>query len=240
MRAIILEDEQLATKRLVRMLEEVAPSMEILESFQTVEDTASYLLNVDDIDLIFLDIHVADGNSFELFHLVDVNCKVIFITAYDEYAIDAFRKNAIDYLLKPLKKDQLAEAISRAKEVSISSIPAIPSEYKSRIIVKFLSKLNSIKTSDIAYIFSKNKISYIYTTDGARYPSDYKLQDLTEMLDPKFFFRVNRQFLVHIDSISQIQRHQASRVKLELNPPINEQIVISTDKTPLFREWLDR
>ena len=240
MKAVILEDEQLATNRLVRMIREVAPDVEVIASFQTVEDTANFLLSAKQIDLLFLDIHVADGKSFELFQLVDVKSKVIFVTAYDKYAIDAFRKNATDYLLKPLKKDQLAEAINRATPLNPKIFSDMPSEFKRRIVIRFLSKLHSIKTADIAYIFSRNKISYIYTNNGERYPSDYKLQELEEMLNPDLFFRVNRQFIVQIDAIEQIQRHQASRVKLVLVPAIDEQIVISTDKTPMFKDWLDR
>ena len=240
MKAIILEDEKLATNRLKRMLTEVAPDIEVLAAFETVEDTARFLLSNTGIDLLFLDIHVADGKSFELFDLVDVKGSVIFITAYDQYAIDAFRKNAIDYLLKPIKKEQLIEAITRATPVETTLLSEIPSEFKSRILIRFLSKLNSIKVSEISYFFSKNKISYFYTRDGKRYPSDYKMQDLEKMLDPKFFFRVNRQFIIHIDSISQIKKHQASRLKILLSPAISENIVISTDKTPIFREWIDR
>lgn len=240
MKAIILEDEYIATSRLKRMLKEVAPDIEVIANFETVEETALFLQTDTEVDLLFLDIHVADGISFELFHLVDVKSKVIFITAYDQYAIEAFRKNATDYLLKPIKKEQLAESIHRATPINTSFIAEMPNEYKSRIIIRFLSKIHSIKVSELAYIFSKNKISYIYTKNGERYPSDYKLQDLEKMLDPKFFFRVNRQFIVHIDSISQIHKHQASRVKINLTPTIDESIVISTDKTPLFRKWIDR
>ena len=240
MKAIILEDEHIATSRLKRMLKEVAPDVEVIANFETIEETAVFLQANTEVDLIFLDVHVADGISFELFHLVDVKSKVIFITAYDQYAIQAFRKNATDYLLKPIKKEQLAESIHRATPINSNLIADLPSEYKSRIVIRFLSKIHSIKVSELAYVFSKNKISYVYTVNGERYPSDYKLQDLEQMLDQKYFFRVNRQFIVHIDSIYQIHKHQASRVKIVLSPAIDETIVISTDKTPLFREWIDR
>lgn len=240
MKAIILEDEHLAANRLKRMINEVAPDIEVVATFETVEETASFLINHPEIDLAFLDIHVADGNSFELFRIINVTVKVIFITAYDQYAIEAFRKNATDYLLKPLKKEHLAEAIVKATLVNPSLLADVQSEYKKRIIIQFLSKLHSIKTEEIAYIFSKHKVSYFYTKDGKRYPSDYKLQDLEEILDPKLFFRANRQFIIHIDAIKSMSKHQASRVKIKLNPSIDEVIVISTDKTPLFKQWLDR
>jgi two-component system, LytTR family, response regulator LytT len=240
MKAIILEDEQLAANRLKRMINEVAPDIKVIATFETIEDTAAYLLNNTDTDLVFLDIHVADGNSFELFRIMDVKSNVIFTTAYDQYAIDAFRTNAIDYLLKPLKKDQLAEAIAKAKPVTRNLLTGFPSRYKKRIVIQFMSKLHSIKTEDIAYIFSKNKVSYFYTKEGQRYPSDFKLQDLEELLDPQSFFRANRQFIINIDAVVGIAKHQASRVKITLVPPIDENIVISTDKTPIFKEWLER
>ncbi len=240
MKAVILEDEQLAAKRLKRLINEVAPDIKIVSTFETVLDTANYLLNNTDVDILFLDIHVADGNSFELFRIIDVKSSVIFTTAYDKYAIEAFRKNATDYLLKPLKKIQLAEAIAKATPINPQLLKDIPSEYKKRIVIQFLSKLYSIKTEDIAYIYSRNKVSYFYTKDGLRYPSDYKLQDLEDLLDAIFFFRVNRQFIINIDAIDNITKHKASRVKITVNPPIEDDIVISTDKTPQFKEWLDR
>lgn len=242
MKAIILEDEIIASNRLKRMINEIDEEIEVLAAFTSIQDTASFLLELEEQpDILFLDIHVVDGNSFELFNILDINSKVIFTTAYDEYAVEAFRKNAIDYLLKPIKKDQLKEAIKRAKP-GTEIKEAIPAEegYKSRILIKFGSKIKSVKTEDIAYIFSQNKISYFYTHSGDRVPSDYKLQDLEEMLDPDLFFRLNRQFIAYIDSISKISTHNASRLKIELTPPIDEKIVVSTEKTRIFKKWIER
>lgn len=240
MKAIILEDEQFAANRLKRMISEVAADINVVDTFETVEDLADYLSQHDDIDILFLDIHVADGNSFELFRIIDVKSNVIFTTAYDQYAIDAFRKNAIDYLLKPLKKEQLSEAIAKAKPLTPGLLADLSAGYKKRIVIEFMSKLHSVKIEDIAFIYSRNKVSYFHTKDGQRYPSDFKLQDLEELLDPQRFFRANRQIIIHIDAVNTITKHQASRVKITLNPPIDEKIVISTDKTPLFKEWLER
>lgn len=239
MNAIIVEDEQLAASRLKRMINEVAPDIKVVSTFETIEDTVSFLNSRKDVEIIFLDIHVADGNSFELFNIVDIKCNVIFTTAYDQYAIEAFRKNATDYLLKPLKKEQLAEAIAKAKPVSNKLLEEINTPYKKRIIIKFMSKLHSIKTDEIAYIFSKHKISYFYMIDGQRYPSDYKLQDVEKLLDPSIFFRANRQFIIHIDAVESMTKHQASRIKVVVKPLISETIIISTDKTPVFKEWLN-
>lgn len=240
MNALILEDEKLASNRLKRLINEVAPDIKVIATFETVEDTVNFLSLNKEIDIVFLDIHVADGNSFELFNKIDLKSNVIFTTAFDEYAIQAFRKNATDYLLKPLKKEQLAEAISKAKPINQQLLEDLSPGFKKRIIVQFMSKLHSIKTNEIAYILSKNKVSYFYTQTGQRYPSDYKLHDLENLLDPKLFFRANRQFIIHIDSVESITKHQASRVKITLTPSAPIDIVISTDKTPLFKGWLDR
>lgn len=240
MKTIILEDEQLAANRLKRMLKEVAEDIKVVATFESIQDTKDYLSKNDNIDIIFLDIHVADGNSFELFNISKVRSHVIFTTAYDKYAIEAFRKNAVDYLLKPLKKDQLAEAIEKVSTLN-NDVPILPTgKYKQRIVVNFMSKLTSIKVEDIAYVYSKDKISYFYLSNGDKYASDFKMQDIEKMLNPGLFFRANRQFIIHIEALYQIKKHQASRLKITLKPAIDKDIVISTDKTPLFKAWLEK
>ena len=240
MKAVILEDEQLAANRLKRMLKEVAEDIKVVATFESIQDTKDYLIKSDNIDILFLDIHVADGNSFELFDISEVRSHVIFTTAYDKYAIEAFRKNAVDYLLKPLKKDQLAEAIEKVSTLN-KDVPFLPTgKYKQRIVVNFMSKLTSIKVDDIAYVYSKDKISYFYLNNGDKYASDFKMQDVEKMLNPRYFYRANRQFIIHIDALDQIKKHQASRLKITLNPSIDKEIVISTDKTPLFKAWLEK
>jgi two-component system response regulator LytT len=238
--AILLEDEKIAAKRLKRLITEVAKDIEIIAIYESIEETANYLMNNNQPDIIFVDIHVADGNSFELFNILEVKSKVIFTTAYDQYAIDAFRQNATDYLLKPIKKEQLAEAINKATPLYSSTKPNYSELYKNRFLIKFGNKLHSVKTTEIAYIFSKDKISFFYTFSGQRIASDFKLQDLEQMLDPKSFFRANRQFIIHIDSIVKMQRHEASRVILTLDPPIENMIIVSTEKTRVFKEWMER
>lgn len=238
--AVLLEDEQIASNRLKRMINEVAKDIEVLAIFESIEETANYLINNNHPDMLFVDIHVADGNSFELFNIIDVKSKVIFTTAYDKYAIDAFRKNATDYLLKPLKKEELAEAIRKATPLMPNLKNEFTEKFKNRFLIKFANKLHSVKTTDIAYIFSKNKISFFYTFSGQRFASDYKLQDLEQMLNPQYFFRANRQFIIHIDSIVKMQRYEASRVILSLNPPIEEVIIVSTEKTRVFKDWMER
>jgi DNA-binding LytR/AlgR family response regulator len=242
MHAVILEDELIASKRLTRLIKEVNVDIVVDEIFTSIRDIASYLMEIDkQPDILFLDIHVLDGISLELFNIIDIKSKVIFTTAYDEYAIKAFRHNATDYLLKPIKKDELAEAIARAQPQNSKTLPKIETDgYKDRLLVKFSSKLYSIKTSEIAYIMSQNKIAYIYNFDGSRTASDYKLQDLEKLLNPEKFFRVNRQFLVNFEAITNLKVHNASRLKMYLKPMLDQEVIISTEKTKIFKKWIDR
>lgn len=238
--AIILEDEAIASKRLARLIRELDSDIEILHTFETISDTRDfYTQSETQPDLLFLDIHVADGNSFELFKYIDIQSKIIFTTAFDEYAIDALRKEAKDYLLKPIKREELKAALTKST-AHIQRGTEDSGMAKERFLFRFGSKLNSIKIEDICYIFSKNKISYFVTQDGQKTPSDYKLQELETQLDPKCFFRANRQFIINIDAIDGIKTHTASRLKISLNPPFDGNLIISTEKTRDFKKWIDR
>jgi len=241
MKYIVLEDEMIAAQRLVRMIKEINPELENVGIFESVEELAGHLLSQGQPDILFLDIQVADGNSFELFNIVDVRSKVIFTTAYSEYAVNAFRHNAIDYLMKPINADELANALTKLSwfdPVKNKELTEQFTEYKNRFLIKFGSKLTVVNTQEIAYIYSENKIGYFVQKNGLRVASDYKLQDLEIQLDPKAFFRVNRQFIVHIDSISQMNTYSKARINLRLIPEFKEDIIISTEKTPEFKEWL--
>jgi len=242
MKAIILEDEIVAAKRLHRLIVELDEGIEILQSFESVLDTAEYLLHHPAPDLLFLDIQVMDGLSFELFNVVEISSPVIFITAYDEYAVEAFRKNAIDYLLKPIKKEDLSESISRVKSLNKNQVQALEntlSKYKNRFLIKFGVKLHSVAANEIAFIYSENKISYFVTNEGKKIASDFKLQDLITQMNPKYFFRVNRQFIIHISSIKEMISYSKSRIKLRLSPAFDGDIVVSTETTPKFKNWLN-
>lgn len=238
--AVILEDELIASKRLSRMIQELDADIKILHVFESIKETQLYYSKAtEQPDLLFLDIHVADGNSFELFNLIEIESKVIFTTAFDEYAISALRKNAKDYLLKPIKSIELSEALTKAtSHIQRSILDSNAS--KERLLFRFGTKLHSLKFDDISYIFSKNKISYFVTKNGQKLPSDYKLQDLEEQVDHSLFFRANRQYIIHINAIDSIKTHSASRLKLTLNPPIDGNLIISTEKTREFKKWIDR
>ena len=242
--AIILEDEAIASRRLKRMIHEICgDDVEVVATFQGLSDLGEYLLSNEHPDILFQDIMVADGNSFDLYDIVDVRSKVIFTTAYDEFAIQALRRNAMDYLLKPLKMEELSNAISRIQNLDTSSLKDLRREitpFKERFLIRFGNKLHSITTQDIAYIYSEEKLSFFILKDGKRVASDYSLQVLQDELDPQKFFRVNRQFIVHIDSVSQILRFSRARLNLKLDPPFPQDIIISTENTPRFKEWMDR
>ena len=244
MKAIILEDEIIAYRRLHRLLDELFPNeIEVVESFEAVKDLINYLNENKHPDILFLDIMVADGNSFELFDSVSVESKIIFTTAYDEFAVRAFRKSAIDYLLKPLKKDELKEAVEKVKKYDSGTGQSPQTDvepYKERFLIRFGNKLYSVKTNEIAYIYSEEKLSFFIMHDGARVPSDIPLQNIQESLDPNVFFRANRQFIVHIDAIAKINRYSRSRINLFLTPDYKADIIISTENTPVFKKWMDR
>lgn len=236
MKALILEDESMAAKRLVRLLEEIVPSMEIDGIYNSIEETKDHLLNSGRPDVLFLDIHVLDGNSMELFKLVKIESKVIFTTAYDEFAVEAFRKNAVDYLLKPIKKDQLEEALEKV----LGSIQVqTESNYKNHLLAKFAGKVKQIAMEDIAYFQSKDKICYLFLSDGTKIATDFKLQDLEPLLNPSLFYRINRQYITSRQAIDQLISYHASRYKVSLVPPIDDEIVISTEKTRDFKKWLN-
>lgn len=238
MKVVILEDESIAAKRLIRLLEEIEPGLEIVGNYQSIADTASHLLEKGQPDVLLLDIHVLDGNSMELFKLLQIKSKVVFTTAYDEFAVEAFRKNAIDYLLKPIKKEELAEAIRKAKVLTNPPADANANAYKTNLLARFGSKVKNIEVSDIAYVHSRDKISYIHLHDGTKIATDFRLQDLEDLLDPTEFFRINRQYVASKHAIDQMVTHNASRFKVSLKPPIEDEIVISTEKTREFKKWL--
>ncbi|GAA4846715.1 LytTR family DNA-binding domain-containing protein [Algivirga pacifica] len=254
MKVVILEDEPLAVERLKRLLKEVMPEAEIIQEMSSVAEAIEWFEEHDHPDLLFSDIEVADGVSFEFFKQVELHCPVIFITAYDQYAIQAFEVHSIDYLLKPLTKKRLGLALEKWKEAQkiygdetaaklqelMVSITEPQNTSKSRFIVKSGSKIKSIKVEEIAYFFTEDKVSFLRTKEGNKYPVDYRLEELNTLLDHDLFFRINRKYIIHIDALQEIHTYFKGRLKLELLPVVEEDIVVSAERTPLFKEWLDR
>jgi DNA-binding LytR/AlgR family response regulator len=250
MKTIIIEDEQLAARRLENMVKTIDPSIEILATLESVEESVAWLKTNPQPDLIFLDIHLEDGLSFSIFDKVKVNSPIIFTTAFDEYAIKAFKLKSIDYLLKPIVQDDLEKAIAKYREwgeksqlINLSELYKLmqvkEKSYRERFSVVVGQKLKSIEVKDIAYFFSTSGITFVAMNTKSQYSLDMSLDNLLEELDPKQFFRVNRQYLVGLSSIVNIHIFPKSRLKLELNPTVPEGVFVSLDKVVDFKKWVD-
>ncbi|WP_232834941.1 LytR/AlgR family response regulator transcription factor [Pleomorphovibrio marinus] len=247
MEAIIVEDEKLAAERLKRLINKVAPEIRISSMLGTIEETVDFLKGASP-DLIFLDIHLADGSSFEIFEQVKINAPVIFTTAYDEYALKAFEVNSIDYLLKPVDEQSLKKSLDKFEHLNkqfpqgidqlLFSIKEKTIQYRQRLMVVYGSKLKAVKVSDVAYFFADNKLIYLMEKSGHSYVLDETLDQLHPTLDPSLFFRVNRGFIVNIDAIAQMNSYSRSRIKIDLMPKCDKECITSTEKTPDFKAWL--
>ncbi len=256
MKALIVEDEPLAARRLSRMLQELEPEMEILDILDSVSSTVSWL-KIKKADIIFLDIHLADGNSFAIFEDLDISTPIIFTTAYDEYAIKAFKLNSIDYLLKPIEREGLAFSLKKFKKqsqdkkarqqidvaalVQAMQAPAAPTDtFQKRFMVTSGDKIKSIPVDEVAYFFGQQKYVFLITHDNRRHIINYTLGQLKDLLNPEDFFRINRQFIVGFSSISNMFSYSKSRIKVELQPSSDIEAIVSIDKTPKFKAWLNR
>lgn len=250
MKVLIIEDEPLALERIKTMLLESTPHATIVGEEDSVESALHWFQTNDQPDVILSDIQLGDGTCFELFQAMPPTCPVIFITAFQEHAIQAFQVNAIDYLLKPLKKDDLQRAIQKIQlrtsinpDIDYSKLAkAILQEeqkFNKRYLIRFGEHIRTITSEDIAYIYTTMKAVFFVTHGGKEYPYDKSLDSLEKELDPKKFFRINRQFIVSFQSIGQMHPASKSRVQLELNPIFKgEDVVVSTEKSPVFKEWL--
>jgi len=251
MRAIIIEDENLTARRLQSLLEDCDPAIQVAAVLPSVAESVDWLRRHGQPDLIFMDIHLEDDLAFRIFEQVDVHAPVIFTTAYDEYMIRAFKVNSIDYLLKPVNPDELAQAVGKFKALRahfanphLDSLLQFISQkepaYKSRFMIPVGTKLKSIETKDVAYFFSEEKLTFLVTKDGHQFPIDYSLEKLIGILDPKYFFRVSRQFIVSFGSIQQVHTYIKGKLKLELHPKSRLEVLVSGDRMTDFKEWLGR
>jgi DNA-binding LytR/AlgR family response regulator len=251
MKYIIIEDENAAARRLEKLLTELDPEAQMLDRLDSIETAVYWLQNNPHPDLIFLDIHLADGASFEIFDHVKVTCPIIFTTAYDEYALQAFKVNAIDYLLKPIKVNELSAALDKYKrlhqqpQTDYSALSDTMrrqeggSHYLRRMLIRFSNSFKLVEMSDAAYFYTKDKITFVVTkSTGKRFPADYPLDRLETMLDPAVFFRINRQFIVNVHAIKEMHPYSKSRVKLDLEPPTDQETIVSTERSSEFKRWL--
>ncbi len=250
-KVLIIEDEEAAAKRLRKLITELMPEAEIINSIVSISSAVEWFSTNPGPDLIFADIHLADGSSFEIFKRVTVTCPVIFITAYDQYALQAFRLNSIHYLLKPVKKEELKEAIERFKKIYaqpqydpvdfvklFSSLQKPGDAYRQRFAIRFGEHLKTIETKDIAYFYTESKANFAVMKDGRRYPVDHNLDELENLINPQNFFRINRQFIISYHSISEMISYSKSRVLIKLNPLPKHETIVSTERSAAFKHWL--
>lgn len=254
MKALIVEDENLAARRLKTLILELRPEWDAGNRTDSIEDTVGFLLN-HLVDIIFLDIQLSDGISFEIFNRVAIKAPIVFTTAYDEYAIKAFKVNSVDYLLKPLDKSELENAILKFE--SLRKQEAVPqqvydqtlmqnllnqltSNYKERFVIKIGEHIKTVPVDNILYFISLEKVTYLIANDGKRYIVDFTLDRVEEMLNPKFFYRINRKMIIHDQSIEDIVSFSNSRLKLFLLHCDNRDTIVARERVSDFKSWLDR
>jgi DNA-binding LytR/AlgR family response regulator len=250
MKVLIIEDERLASQKLTRLLEEIDPGIEIVKILRSVEGTINWLLKNSYPDLIFMDIQLEDGICFEIFENCDIRTPVIFTTAYDAYTLKAFKVNSVDYLLKPVAKDDLKNAIEKFKEVHInkpdqaiieSFLNLQQSRTKERFLVKIGEHYRSVQAGNINCFFIKERCNFINVDDGKNYAIDYSLDKIEKLVDSKMFFRINRNFIINYSAIQDVIAYSSNRLKIILNHWTEEDdILISRERVTEFKEWMDR
>lgn len=258
MKILIVEDEELAVKKLQKTLFSVDESAEVVAVTDSIKGTVEWLQSNQAPDLILMDIELSDGQSFEIFNLMPVRTPVIFTTSYDEYALKAFKVNSIDYLLKPIQKEELQAALDKFKQmnaaasadpnadVNISNLikelqqKLQPKEYRKRFLVKQAQKLVSIDVNDIAYFYSDGRLNFFKTGDNKKYVVDYTMDELEDMLDPDKYFRTSRSFYVSVDCIDQIHDYFGNRLLLHLSPVVDKEVLVSREKVMDFKRWMGK
>ncbi|HNV27684.1 MAG TPA: LytTR family DNA-binding domain-containing protein [Cyclobacteriaceae bacterium] len=254
MNVAIVEDEALAAERLVSMLHKTGESVNIQAILETVEESVSFLSNEKKPDLLFLDIELADGRSFEIFNKVNVNVPIIFITAYDQYALQAFKHFSVDYLLKPVQQEDLNTALIKWRRMAnhpgevndqlIQLTDWLSKEKikpKERLLIKSGNKLQYKPTEEVAYFLADGKEVYIYTLkENKKFLIDYSLEQLESQLDNNRFFRISRKAIVNADAIAEIKGLISTRLEVKLNQPCEHELTISRDRSAAFKAWLDR
>ncbi|MCV9388243.1 LytR/AlgR family response regulator transcription factor [Reichenbachiella ulvae] len=253
MKVLIVEDEAPAFRRLQKMLEEVDETIEIVEVIDGVEESVNWMKGISNWpDLIFMDIQLSDGISFDIFEKVKVQSPVIFTTAFDEYMLKAFRVNSIDYLLKPINQKELVRSLDKYQNLRSSLAPVSEpniqelmkciqigsAKYKSRFLVKMGEKMMSVETENIAAFQALNGLVYLISQSGKRYVIDLTLEDIMKELDPEKFYRVNRQFILCYHCIDSIHKYGKSKLLIEPKLELEEPIIVSSERASAFKQWL--
>ncbi len=252
MRVLIVEDEKPAARRLERLILAMRPETEILEVTDTIEDAVAFFERhaANPPDLVFMDIHLADGLSFEIFNRTEVLVPVVFVTAYDHYALRAFKVNSIDYLLKPVEEAELAAAIAKFEGRTVAPLPGelrqllktlsqATVDFRKRFLVKTAGRIAFVQIEEIGYFFSDSGNTFLVTNGSDRFLLDSPLDEIEPDLDPAKFFRINRAMIVGLHAIRKIDPHFNNRFALELAPAYEGEVLVSRQRGPAFRQWLD-
>lgn len=257
MKVFIIEDEIPAAEKIQRLIKRYDETIEILGQAMSVKQAVSWLGQHNEADLLFMDIQLTDGLSFDIFKELNIDVPVVFTTAYNEYAIEAFKANGIDYLLKPVTFEAISESLDKFKTLksrlqdpgkaeseSVIDLQAAlqmlsKREYKTRFMVKIGEHIRSVTTDNISLFYAEGRNAYIVTQEGKRLIIDYKLETLEEMLDPRKFFRVNRTYIIEINAIKDVLVYSNSRLKIILNMDFDREIIVSREKVNAFKSWFD-
>jgi DNA-binding LytR/AlgR family response regulator len=247
MKVLLIEDEEPAAQKLSRQLKSIEPDIVVIDVLVSIEESVRWLKAHPAPDLIFMDIQLSDGSSFEIFKEVKVEAPVIFTTAYDQYAVQAFKVNSIDYLLKPITKEDLVQSLNKFKNSNLQAVPdyshllralSKEKEYQKRLLIKYGATIKTLNVDDAAYFYTEDKVVYVSTRDKNQFPVDYNLEQLQQLLSPEKFFRINRQFIINIDAIDKMVAYSKSRVKVKLNPHTEKDTIVSTERSADFKKWL--
>ena len=254
MKVVIIEDEFPAAERLIQLLTRSNHDIEILDTLQSVQQGIKWFQAHPAPDLVFSDIQLSDGLSFEIYDAIQLRCPIIFTTAYDEYAIKAFKLNSIDYLVKPIQPADLKGALDQYLEhkngstqpANLETLQTLLNElhissktYKERFLVKSSEALLPVFVQEIAYFLSAHEITSLVRKDGKRFPLDYTLTELETLLDPAFFYRLNRQCIVHASAIQKVYPYFNGRLVADLLPKTREEVIISKSRAAAFKKWLE-
>lgn len=255
MNVVIIEDEYPAAERLAKLLDHTGQPVTVVATLDSVASAVPWLQNNPAPDLILSDIQLSDGLSFEIYEQVVIKSPIIFTTSYDEYAIRAFKHRSIDYLLKPIKYEELVRAIEKYRtfrstfsgadhaarlEQLLDNLSHTGKTPKKRFLVRKGEQLIPITDEEIAYFYTENELVYLITNSSKKYVTDHTLEQLESLADPAKFFRINRQFILNIAAIREIHTYFSSRLKLQLHPPPSDEVLVSKGKVKGFKEWLER
>ncbi|MFY7829012.1 MAG: LytR/AlgR family response regulator transcription factor [Flectobacillus sp.] len=248
-KVLIIEDEKPNADRLERLIKSVRPNVQIVEVLDCISDSIDWFETHEMPDVVMMDIRLSDGLSFEIFEKTTISCPIIFTTAYDEYAVKAFKYNSIDYLLKPVELDELERAFQKLESTSSVPEPASlanllnyfqPKDFRTRFLLPYRDGYKSLQISDISYFYSKLKITRAKLHNGTEEIIPLTMEELEEQLNPKDFFRANRQFIIHVDAIEQIHNYFNGKLKIDLKKsPEDMELIVSREKASLLKAWLD-